>query len=485
MENDDDDSSSSSSGPEPDDLAKDQENCISLRGAVSSRRWMSRKSVRILTICTLMIMVATIVPNIHWGFITLFFEKEGASTLAIAIYASCMSVFVLVSSIFSQSIMRLMSLKKMIFLSVVFLSVSTCLHGMLILLDDVEWMIVGGVIIRAIQGVSGTVMQVLAVSILIMRFPEKCGRVSAVNESALGLGFAISPFLGGIVYDKVGFLLTFVALGSTGLLMLVALFTTPSSLLTNNTGRQKKYSRMDCKDLLFLSPMMICCLSSVVEACVDYMMALYVNDVFGEDATFTGLLLSGLSLSSILFAFALGYFCDKFNPFLTGLIGCFLTCLGLLAMVPPPFLQSLIPVNKPQLMTATIVTGLGQAMIWLHVLPAMLFVKTKCRDKPVNEELSNLVSLLYIVATSTGEFAGSFLAAHYSGGLHEWCSYWQLFAIISGAMMFCTLFCALCYLCSARSLSNSTDSISTAMTSGCDSKDTVEMVSLTGEVVSI
>ena len=49
-------------------------------------------------------------------------------------------------------------------------------------------------------------------------------------------------------------------------------------------------------------------------------------------------------------------------------------------------------------------------MIWLHVLPAMLFVKTKCRDKPVNEELSNLVSLLYIVATSTGEFAGSFLA---------------------------------------------------------------------------
>ena len=52
-----------------------------------------------------------------------------------------------------------------------------------------------------------------------------------------------------------------------------------------------------------------------------------------------------------------GYFCDKFNPFLTGLIGCFLTSLGLLAMVPPPFLQPLILVNKPQLITATIVTG--------------------------------------------------------------------------------------------------------------------------------
>jgi len=430
-----------------------------------------------------MILVATMMPNIHWGFITLFFEKEGASTLGIAIYASCMSVFVLLTSIFSQNIMQLMSLKKMLLLSVVLLSVSTCLHGIIVLMDDVCWMIVLGVIVRAVQGVSATVMQVLAVSILIMRFPEKCGRVSAVNESALGLGFAISPFLGGIVHDKIGFLLTFVALGASGLVMLGPLFTTSTKLISSDTSHQKKYSKMDWKDFLFLSPIMICCLSSVVEACVDYVMALYVNDVFGEDATFTGLLLSGLSLSSILFAFLLGYFCDKFNPFITGFMGCFLTCLGLLAMVPPPFLQSLIQVNKPQLITATIVTGLGQAMIWLHVLPAMLFVKTKCRDKPVNEELSNLVSLLYVVATSTGEFAGSFLA----GGLHEWCKYWQLFAIISGAMIFCTLFCAVCYLRSARSLSHSTDSISTVMTSECDSKDTVdpEMVSLTGDVTSL
>ena len=45
-------------------------------------------------------------------------------------------------------------------------------------------------------------LQVVAVAILIMRFPEKCGRVSAVNESALGLGYALSPFLGGIIHDK-------------------------------------------------------------------------------------------------------------------------------------------------------------------------------------------------------------------------------------------------------------------------------------------
>ena len=63
-----------------------------------------------------------------------------------------------------------------------------------------------------------------------------------------------------------------------------------------------------------------------------------------------------------------------------------------------------------QLKNSDFVSGLGQAMIWLHVLPAMLFVKTKCRNKPVNEELSNLVSLSYIVATSMGDFAGSFLA---------------------------------------------------------------------------
>ena len=52
-------------------------------------------------------------------------------------------------------------------------------------------------------------------------------------------------------------------------------------------------------------------------------------------------------------------------------------------------------------------------MIWLHVLPAMLFVKINCRDIPVDEELSNLVSLLYILATSFGEIAGSFIAGQF------------------------------------------------------------------------
>ena len=58
-------------------------------------------------------------------------------------------------------------------------------------------------------------------------------------------------------------------------------------------------------------------LSVVCETCVDYVMALYVNDVYGEDATLSGLLLSGLSLSSILFSFILGSVTvDNFKSFM-------------------------------------------------------------------------------------------------------------------------------------------------------------------------
>lgn len=483
MDNDDEDGGSNSSSPVCSDLADDKDDKPPLAGAASSRRWMSPRSIRILILTTLLITVASTIPNLQWGFVTLFFEKKGASTLKIAIYASCSSVFVMLTSLFSQKILRMMSFKKMLIISVILLSVSTCLHGVIELFDDPTWMVAAGVIIRAVQGVSSTVMQVVAVAILIMRFPEKCGRVSAVNESALGLGCALSPFLGGIIHDKVGFLLTFVAMGGAGLLMLPPLLATPSRLMTSNTA-DKEYSRMDWKDLLFLSPIATCCFSSVVETVVDYVMALYVDEMFGEDATFTGVLLSGLSLSSLLFAFVIGYFCDKFNPFLTGSVGCLLTCVGLLAMVPPPFLQPLILVSKPQLVTATILTGLGQAMVWLHVLPAMLFVKTKCRHEPVNEKLSNLVSLLYIVSSSIGDFAGSFLA----GGLHSWCDYWQLFSIISGAMLFCTFFSSLCYIRSARSRSRSLASLGTDSTSSGDddSKVTDEFTSLTAaEIVSL
>ena len=62
------------------------------------------------------------------------------------------------------------------------------------------------------------------------------------------------------------------------------------------------------------------------------------------------------------------------------------------------------------LLLSSLPSGFGSAMIWLHIMPAMLFVKTKCRDKPVDGGLSNMVSLLYAVGISVGETAGSYIA---------------------------------------------------------------------------
>lgn len=443
MDNGDDDNSNNSSLE-----SANLKNCLSLRKAISSKRWGSKKSIQIIIICSLLILVATVIPNFQWSFAILFLQNQGASTLAISIYASCMSIFLLITSIFSQRIRGWMSLKHMLIVCVVLLSGATCLHGLMVQIDDVILTVSLGVAVRAVQGVTATMMQVLALSILIMRFPEKCGRVSAVNESALGLGFSISPFIGGLVYDKVGFLLTFIILGGSGFLMLGPLCVTSYSSM-DGRGKDKQYSKINWRDFLFISPLITCSLSVVCETCVDYVMALYVNDVYGEDATLSGLLLSGLSLSSILFSFILGYICDRFNPFLLGVFGSLLSCLGLLAMVPPPFLAGIIPTSKIVLAICGIITGLGQAMIWLHVLPSMLFVKTKCRSNSmnVNERLSNLVALLYIVATSAGEILGSFIA----GGLHATCDYWQFFSILSATMFFSLVFTLVCYIRSTAS----------------------------------
>ena len=57
-------------------------------------------------------------------------------------------------------------------------------------------------------------------------------------------------------------------------------------------------------------------------------------------------------------------------------------------------------------------------MIWLHIMPAMLFVKTKCRDKSVDGGLSNMVSLLYAVGISVGETGGSYIAGTSDPTLH-------------------------------------------------------------------
>lgn len=88
--------------------------------------------------------------------------------------------------------------------------------------------------------------------------------------------------------------------------MLGPLWTTSCKNLKSSRSDTKQFSKIKWKDFLFLSPLVTCSFSVVCETCVDYIMALYINDMFGEDATLTGLLLSGLSLSSLLFAFILG-----------------------------------------------------------------------------------------------------------------------------------------------------------------------------------
>ena len=71
-------------------------------------------------------------------------------------------------------------------------------------------------------------------------------------------------------------------------------------------GEDSNEDEVKWRDLLFLSPVAVCTVAVLCETCVEWVMALYINDMFGEDATLSGLVLSALSLSSILFAFMLG-----------------------------------------------------------------------------------------------------------------------------------------------------------------------------------
>ena len=57
-----------------------------------------------------------------------------------------------------------------------------------------------------------------------------------------------------------------------------------------------------------------------------------------------------------------------------------------------------------------VTTGFGHALVWIQVIPSMLYVKTKCRTKKICSKLSWSVSLSYTVATSSGEIVASYLA---------------------------------------------------------------------------
>jgi len=286
-------------------------------------------------------------------------------------------------------------------------------------------MIAFSMLVRALQGISCTILQVVTSAVLINKFPLKSGRVSALNETAIGLGCCFGPILGGLLFDKVGFLLTFLLFGTFGLFLIPPLYFFSYTKIKPDDSPDVSIKLL-LKDPLFLSPLISFTMAIMVETAFDFILALYVEEAFQEDASFAGYLLGSMPISSVVLAFPIGYLCDKTNPFLVGLFGCMLTFLGYLAMVPPPYL-TFLPSTKVSLAVCIFISGLGSSMIYLHLMPAMVFVKNEYRGCKMSEELSKVVSLLYVLGLSVGEITGSFLA----GILHMYCSHWKYFAILS------------------------------------------------------
>lgn len=67
------------------------------------------------------------------------------------------------------------------------------------------------------------------ISILMKLFPEKVSTIMSWTEMLFGLGYTLGPALGSALYQKGGFMLPFLVVGSIGFLIALALlFTIPS-----------------------------------------------------------------------------------------------------------------------------------------------------------------------------------------------------------------------------------------------------------------
>ena len=94
-----------------------------------------------------------------------------------------------------------------------FLSISMSLSGVMKYIENNEMMVMYGIFTRVIQGIFKTFIQTSSFAMLIITNPQEKMKYIGLAECNLGLGNAIGPLVGAIIYSFFGFTWMFIVVG--------------------------------------------------------------------------------------------------------------------------------------------------------------------------------------------------------------------------------------------------------------------------------
>ncbi|XP_063953212.1 MFS-type transporter SLC18B1-like isoform X1 [Lytechinus pictus] len=296
---------------------------------------------------------------------------------------------------------------KFMFLSGSFVSAGcNILFGVLNRIEDETLFLIYCFLIRIFEAVGSSAVLTAGMAICANVFPDNVAQMSGFLELFLGLGLAVGPPLGSLLYTIGGYELPFLVLGCTSVaLTIIDIFIIPDTSSRTEANNQDGSLLEILKIPAIWMTMIIVAWSSACYAFLDPTLALHVtSDPLDVKPSLVGVVFLLIGGTYALSAPIWGYLADKTKMTrLMMVLGCLVTGIAYLFVGPSSLLH--IP---SQLWIVIVALGFYGSISGACVMPAVLDLLTSAEwyGNPDNLSTQSIISGLFNSAFSLGSFVG-------------------------------------------------------------------------------
>ena len=219
------------------------------------------------------------------------------------------------------------------------------------------------IVIRFLQGLGGAALSAVSLAMVGTLYKDNKGKAFGIYNAIKGLGYVVSPLIGGAIIMQSSFAGIFYACAGIGFIALLLAFTLPAD-------KEKIAGSFDDDDDDFSFKSLFGVFKN--KTLMPWFLIIVINMFFvgilfgflpfrihelGYDAFHTGLLLSVTTVSYLVIQPIAGWLADKFNQVLILRIGMLLSILSTAAI---PF------ASGPLLTITCIIAGIGIGVVWTN-----------------------------------------------------------------------------------------------------------------------
>ena len=387
----------------------EQEQQTQNRNVTSS---LLRKPLTIMLVCVVL-FISSLSFNFLNAFLPLYNRIRGIDPIWNSIFIGVCCLGVIIACLVTPSLMSTYPTRPLLAGTAVALGVTTMLFALMDNLFEPIFYQLVGTFSRSLSGALAGVLEVISFAGLVSVYPDNVGTTTAIGEGVLNGALAFGPFLGSVFYYHGGFKMAFLILGAIFCVSSIPAVFCPKLRIAKTDDEDEgatvtSGSYYILCDPWILFPFLHLVAVQVLNTFHYPIIAIYVEDVLGEDVVWTG---SALLMNSIFICVSSplwGIIIDKYSPYTVMVVSSIFMPISYMLVGPLPLLSFIAP-SKAQLMIALSIMG---CIVPMGCIPAIPVAFDVYRNKHENlpQWASNALVSLYCASFPLGGFLGSTLA---------------------------------------------------------------------------